>query len=78
MIVVIGLLALIAAAVLAAASVATNRASTQPLSDNFVISGQHAAGQTRVIYETRQLASVNEAIQEVVQGKARARLVLAP
>jgi hypothetical protein len=37
-----------------------------------------AAGQTRVIYETRQLGSVNEAIQEVVQGKARARLVLAP
>src|SRR5580693_5012166 len=38
----------------------------------------HAAGQTRVIYETRQLGSVNEAIQEVMQGKARARLVLAP
>ena len=38
----------------------------------------HAAGQTRVIYETRQLSSVNEAIQEVMQGKARARLVLAP
>jgi len=38
----------------------------------------HAAGQTRVIYETRQLGSVNEAIQEVMQGKARARLVLVP
>lgn len=34
MIVVIGLLALIAAVVLAAASVATNSGSTQPLSDN--------------------------------------------
>jgi len=34
--------------------------------------------QTAVIYETRQLGSVNEAIQEVMQGKARARLVLAP
>ena len=37
----------------------------------------HAAA-ARVIYETRQLGSVNEAIQEVMQGKARARLVLAP
>ena len=40
MIVVIGLLALIAAVVLAAASVATTSASTRPLSDSFVISGQ--------------------------------------
>src|SRR5580704_9416600 len=45
------------------------------LADVFTL---HAAGQTRVIYETRQLGSVNEAIQEVMQGKARARLVLAP
>lgn len=41
MIVVIGL---IAAVVLAAASVTTNSGSTQPLSDNFVISGQHLNG----------------------------------
>jgi len=38
----------------------------------------HSAGQTRAIYETRHLGSVNEAIQEVMQDKARARLVLAP
>jgi hypothetical protein len=44
MIVVIGLLALIATVVLAAASVGTNGSSTQPLSDNFVISGQHLNG----------------------------------
>jgi hypothetical protein len=44
MIVVIGLFALIAAVVLAAASVATNSGSTQPLSDNFVISGQPLNG----------------------------------
>jgi len=40
--------------------------------------GLHAAGRTRVIYETRPLAGVNEAIAEVLQGKARARLVLEP
>jgi propanol-preferring alcohol dehydrogenase len=38
----------------------------------------HAAGRTRVIYETRPLAEVNEAIAEVLHGKARARLVLEP
>lgn len=43
MIVVIGLLALIATVVLAA-SVATSSASTRPLSDSFVISGQHLKG----------------------------------
>jgi hypothetical protein len=37
----------------------------------------HAAGRARVIDETRQLSSANDAIQEVMQGKARARLVLA-
>src|SRR5579863_1852067 len=36
----------------------------------------HAAGQTRVIYETRPLAAVNESIQEVLHGQAKARLVL--
>jgi propanol-preferring alcohol dehydrogenase len=38
----------------------------------------HAAGRTRVIYETRPLTGVNEAIAEVLQGKAKARLVLEP
>ena len=38
----------------------------------------HAAGRTRVSYETRPLANVNEAIAEVLQGKAKARLVLEP
>jgi alcohol dehydrogenase, propanol-preferring len=38
----------------------------------------HAAGRTRVIYETRPLAGVNEAISEVLEGKAKARLVLEP
>jgi alcohol dehydrogenase, propanol-preferring len=38
----------------------------------------HAAGRTRVIYETRPLASVNECIADVLQGKAKARLVLQP
>jgi alcohol dehydrogenase, propanol-preferring len=38
----------------------------------------HAAGRTRVIYETRPLAGVNEAIEEVLGGKAKARLVLHP
>ena len=43
MIVVIGLLALIAAVVLAA-SVATTSGSTRPLGGSFVISGQHLKG----------------------------------
>ena len=38
----------------------------------------HAAGQTRVIYETRPLAAVNESIQEVLHGKAKARIVMTP
>lgn len=38
----------------------------------------HAAGRTRVIYETRPLARVNEAIHEVLHGSAKARLVLQP
>src|SRR3954451_738943 len=40
--------------------------------------GLHAAGRTRVSYETRPLAEVNEAIAEVLHGKARARLALEP
>jgi hypothetical protein len=38
----------------------------------------HAAGRTRVIYETRPLGSVNTAIGDVLAGQARARLVLTP
>ena len=40
--------------------------------------GLHAAGRTRVSYETRPLAEVNKGIAEVLHGKARARLVLVP
>ncbi len=40
--------------------------------------GLHVAGRTRVIYETRPLAAVNDAISEVLHGKAKARLVLEP
>ncbi len=45
------------------------------LADVFAL---HAAGRTRVSYETRPLAYVNEAIAEVLHGKAKARLVLEP
>jgi alcohol dehydrogenase, propanol-preferring len=45
------------------------------LTDVFAL---HAAGRTRVIYETRPLADVNAAISEVLHGKAKARLVLEP
>jgi propanol-preferring alcohol dehydrogenase len=38
----------------------------------------HALGRTRVSYETRPLTAVNEAIDEILHGKARARLVLEP
>ena len=38
----------------------------------------HAAGRTRVIYQRRPLTAVNEAIDEVLQGHAPARLVLQP
>ena len=38
----------------------------------------HAAGRTRVIYESRPLAGVNKATQEVLHGQAKARIVLTP
>ena len=38
----------------------------------------HAQGRTRVCAETRPLADVNECIQEVLRGQARARIVLQP
>ena len=46
--------------------------------DLIEVFGLHVAGRTRVIYETRPLASVNDAISEVLHGKAQARLVLEP
>jgi alcohol dehydrogenase, propanol-preferring len=38
----------------------------------------HAAGRTRVIYETRVLGAVNDSIAEVLRGKAKARIVMTP
>lgn len=38
----------------------------------------HAAGKTRVVFEERPLADVNEAIAEVEAGRVPARLVLRP
>jgi propanol-preferring alcohol dehydrogenase len=35
----------------------------------------HAAGRTKVVRETRKLADVNEAFEEVERGHAKARLV---
>ena len=37
-----------------------------------------AASRARVIYKTRPLAGVNDAISEVLHAKAKARLVLGP
>jgi propanol-preferring alcohol dehydrogenase len=45
------------------------------LADVFAL---HAQGRTRVIYETRDLATVNDCIDDVLHGRARARIVLAP
>ena len=45
------------------------------LADVFAL---HAMGRTRVSYETRELAGVNDAIADGLVGKARARLVLQP
>jgi propanol-preferring alcohol dehydrogenase len=38
----------------------------------------HREGRTRVVSETRSLETVNESIDEVLHGKARARIVLQP
>ena len=35
----------------------------------------HAAGRTRVIYDTRRLEQVNESFEEVLTGRVDARLV---
>jgi alcohol dehydrogenase, propanol-preferring len=45
------------------------------LADVFAL---HAMGRTRVIYETRPLGSVNRAIEDVLEGMTRARIVLTP
>ena len=52
--------------------------SNAPRADLIEVFGLHAAGRTRVIYETRPLANVNAAISEVLHGKAKSRLVLVP
>jgi propanol-preferring alcohol dehydrogenase len=44
----------------------------QDLAEVFAL---HAAGRTRVIAETRRLDQVNDAIDEVLGGRAEARLV---
>jgi alcohol dehydrogenase, propanol-preferring len=38
----------------------------------------HALGRTRVVYDTRPLEAVNESIDDVLHGRAKARLVLEP
>jgi propanol-preferring alcohol dehydrogenase len=45
------------------------------LTDVFAL---HAQGRTKVIYETRALGSVNDAISDVLHGKAKGRIVLEP
>ena len=45
------------------------------LADVFAL---HAAGRTRVIYETRPLSGANEVIDEVLAGRAKARVLLHP
>ena len=38
----------------------------------------HAAGRTKVVYETRKLDEINECIEQVLAGEVTARLVLIP
>jgi len=45
------------------------------LADVFAL---HALGRTRVIYEARDLSTVNESIADVLHGRATARIVLQP
>jgi alcohol dehydrogenase, propanol-preferring len=45
------------------------------LADVFAL---HALGRTKVIYETRDLDSVNAAIDDVLHGRAKPRIVLQP
>jgi propanol-preferring alcohol dehydrogenase len=46
--------------------------------DLAVVFDLHRQGRTRVVAETRPLEAVNECIEEVLAGKARARIVLQP
>ena len=46
--------------------------------DLATVFGLHRAGRTRVVSETRPLEAVNESIDEVLRGQARARIVLQP
>ena len=46
--------------------------------DLATVFGLHAGGRTRVSYEAWPLAEVNAAINDVLHGKARARIVLEP
>jgi propanol-preferring alcohol dehydrogenase len=45
------------------------------LADVFAL---HALGRTRVIYEARDLSQINESIDDVLHGRAKARIVLQP
>jgi alcohol dehydrogenase, propanol-preferring len=45
------------------------------LADVFAL---HALGRTKVIYETRNLSSVNASIDDILHGRAKARIVLQP
>ena len=45
------------------------------LADVFAL---HALGRTKVSYETRDLGTVNESIADVLQGRAKGRIVLQP
>ncbi|MFF8811393.1 alcohol dehydrogenase catalytic domain-containing protein [Streptomyces pactum] len=38
----------------------------------------HAAGRTRVVYETRPLSDVNACVEEVLRGRVKARVVFTP
>jgi propanol-preferring alcohol dehydrogenase len=46
--------------------------------DLATVFGLHRQGRTRVVSETRPLEAVNQSIDEVLHGKARARIVLQP
>ena len=57
---------------------AMNALSRGLLADLATVFALHRAGRTRVVADTRPLATVNEAIGEVLHGQAKARIVLLP
>ena len=63
-------------------AVAVARATGQAIDAAFVAANRgdalHRAGRTRVVTETRPLEDVNDAIDEVLHGKTKARIVLQP